>query len=236
MAGNIITSKDQNDLIKSLCNKIEQLSNQAIKDRSRFTIGLSGGSLIDFLAAGLPGINTDWTKWLFILCDERIVPENDKESTAGQYKSKLFTKIQITPSQFLTIDPNLLPSSCADSYSNKLKQLFPNDPLPKIDLLLLGLGPDGHTCSLFPGHPALSVTNKWVVGIDDSPKMPPQRITLTYDVINNARSCIFVVAGKGKAETVKRIVKDGEDFPAGMVKPVGGAVWMLDEEAGSLLK
>uniref|UniRef100_A0A6M2DDI4 6-phosphogluconolactonase n=1 Tax=Xenopsylla cheopis TaxID=163159 RepID=A0A6M2DDI4_XENCH len=236
MANRIIAVEDQTKFVETLCSKIQELASESISERNRFTVGLSGGSLIDLLSCGLPSIETDWSKWYFLLCDERIVSENDKESTAGQYKAKLFSKINITEKQFLTIDPELSPSLCADSYRNKIKSLFPEDDIPKIDLLLLGLGPDGHTCSLFPGHPILHETDKWVVGIDDSPKLPPKRITLTFKIINNARTCLFPISGKGKAEMVKRILEDKEDFPAGLVKPKGGAIWMLDKEAAALLK
>lgn len=77
--------------------------------------------------------------------------------------------------------------------------------MPKFDLLLLGMGPDGHTCSLFPGHPLLEESDVLIASIDDSPKPPPQRITMTYPLINNAKLCIFPLCGQGKAEMVQVI-------------------------------
>lgn len=90
----------------------------------------------------------------------------------------------------------------AKDYTDKLKAAFNGDDF-KFDLLLLGMGPDGHTCSLFPGHPLLTETTLKVAPITDSPKPPPSRVTLTYPVVNNARNCIFACSGAGKAEMVK---------------------------------
>lgn len=91
----------------------------------------------------------------------------------------------------------------AKDYIMKMSVHFPPDSLPKFDLLLLGMGEDGHTCSLFPGHRLLEETGVWVCPINDSPKPPPSRITLTLPVINNAKCCAFALTGAGKAPVVK---------------------------------
>ena len=83
-----------------------------------------------------------------------------------------------------------------------MSEYFPQS-LPRFDVLLLGMGPDGHTCSLFPQHPLLNETSVWISPITDSPKPPPCRITMTFPVINNAKNCIFTVVGAGKAEMAK---------------------------------
>lgn len=98
------------------------------------------------------------------------------------------------------------------------------------------MGPDGHTCSLFPGHKLLDETGCLIAPICDSPKPPPSRVTMTYPLINNAKSCVFAMAGQGKAEMVKRILNDKEDLPAGRVKPVNGDLyWIVDEAAAALI-
>ena len=91
----------------------------------------------------------------------------------------------------------------AKDYIKKMSVYFPPDSVPRFDVLLLGMGPDGHTCSLFPNHRLLDETSLWVCPINDSPKPPPSRITLTFPVINNARACIFAATGEGKKEMVK---------------------------------
>lgn len=133
-----------------------------------FTVGLSGGSLVTILAEILPTIQTNWKKWKFFFCDERLVSFDDPESTFGAYRSKLAPLIpELSLNQFVTIDPGLKSWPVAYDYLAKVKQTF--DPtgssdvdFPSFDLLFLGMGPDGHTCSLFPDHPLLSVSGSWI--------------------------------------------------------------------------
>lgn len=157
----------------------------------------------------------------------------------------------------------ILAKDNARDYHNKLVKYFGNSIWPVFDLLLLGMGPDGHTCSLFPNHPLLNVHftkssridellvvillppqepgRTWVVSITDSPKPPPSRITLTLGVLNHARNVAFVTTGQSKADVLKQILEDDNpnQLPAGMVKPQkagGKLVWMVDKEAASGLK
>lgn len=97
------------------------------------------------------------------------------------------------------------------------------------------MGPDGHTCSLFPGHKLLDETKLIVAPISDSPKPPPCRVTLTYPVLNNAKSVGIVATGEGKKSILKEILEDGVDYPIGRVK-AKEVVWFMDQAAASLLK
>jgi len=189
-----------------------------------------------FLCKALPQISTDWPKWKIFFCDERVVPFDNDDSTFKFYRDNVFNKLPLSQDQIVTINPSLSAESAAIDYIQKMAVYFPPDDLPRFDLLLLGLGPDGHTCSLFPGHKLLNETSVWVAPITDSPKPPPARITLTLSVINNARCCVFALTGEGKAEMAKRILADKEDLPGARVQPTcGELIWLLDKDAASLL-
>uniref|UniRef100_A0A3P8ZWG4 6-phosphogluconolactonase n=1 Tax=Esox lucius TaxID=8010 RepID=A0A3P8ZWG4_ESOLU len=206
------------ELGPTLAHLVASRADKALKDRGRFTVGLSGGSLVSMLSKELPALpDLDCSRWLAGFCDERLVPFDDGESTYGLYKSQLFSKINIPDSGVLAIDPSLTVHECAEDYANKLKKAFPNEDIPVFDVLLLGMGPDGHTCSLFPDHPLLEETQKIVAPINNSPKPPPQRVTMTFPV--------QVLEGG-----------EGPTLPAARVVPSQGELfWLIDEPAAASL-
>lgn len=211
--------------------------------RARFALGLSGGSLVSMLARDLPAAAApagpdSLARWTLGFCDERLVPFDHAESTYGLYRTHLLSRLPVPDSQVITIDPQLPVEAAAEDYARKLRQAFQGDAVPVFDLLLLGVGPDGHTCSLFPDHPLLQERDRIVAPISDSPKPPPQRVTLTLPVLNAARTVVFVATGEGKASVLKRILedKDGAPLPAALVQPHTGTLcWFLDEAAARLL-
>ncbi|XP_023803768.1 6-phosphogluconolactonase, partial [Cyanistes caeruleus] len=124
-------------------------------------------------------------------------------------------------------------------WSVLVPQEFPGAGVPQFDLLLLGLGPDGHTCSLFPGHALLQEQQALVGFLEDSPKPPARRVTMTLPLLNAARSVLLVAAGAAKAPAVKRILEGREEFPlpAARVRPRSGRLrWLLDREAAEELR
>lgn len=142
---------------------------------------------------------------------------------------------KLNESQFFKINGDLSLEDCAKDYEARIKNVFKSDS-PVFDLLLLGMGPDGHTCSLFPDHKLLTETGLLIAPIDDSPKPPPQRVTMTYPLINNAKCCLFAMAGEGKADMIDRILVKKEGLPAGLVKPAPGKlIWIVDTAAGKFL-
>ncbi|XP_049937596.1 LOW QUALITY PROTEIN: 6-phosphogluconolactonase-like [Schistocerca serialis cubense] len=225
----------EEEVIKTLCELIQDIARTAIQRDDVFKVGLSGGSLTKFLTVGLPKIETDWAKWRLFFCDERVVPVESADSTYGVYKSSLIGTVPLTEEQFIKIDPHLnTAEEAAKDYIQKMAVHFPPDSLPRFHLLLLGMGPDGHTCSLFPDHRLLEETSVWVAPITNSPKPPASRITLTFPVVNNAECCIFALTGAGKADIVKRVLKDEEPLPAARVKPTDGKLyWILDNSAAA---
>ncbi|CAL8303465.1 unnamed protein product [Merluccius merluccius] len=225
------------ELGPALADLVSSRAGAAVASRGRFTLGLSGGSLVSMLSKELPALpDLDCSKWVVGFCDERLVPADDPESTYGLYKTQLFTKVNIPESAILSIDSSLPVNECAEDYTRKLKKAFPDDDKPVFDMLLLGMGPDGHTCSLFPDHPLLEETAKIVAPISDSPKPPPQRVTMTFPVVNSARCVAFVSTGGSKAPVLKEVLegREGPALPAARVAPAKGELfWLIDGPAAA---
>ena len=170
---------------------------------------------------GLPSISTNWAAWRLFFCDERLVAPENPDSTWGVYRSGLLQKTPLTEEQFLVVKTGLEPEAAAREYQEQLSSHLAS----RLDLLLLGAGPDGHTCSLFPGHPLLQEPSleeggRIVAHITDSPKPPPQRVTLTLPAVNAANCCVFAACGAGKADMMARLLaKEKEGLPAQLVMP-----------------
>lgn len=173
--------------------------------------------------------------------DERVVPLDHEDSNHALCVRELFSKLTpgIPPHQIHTINPDLADDleELADAYEKELIHEFAMKDaarFPIFDLILLGVGPDGHTCSLFPGHELLSEEDRWVAYIEDSPKHPQKRITLTYPVLNHAARIAFVATGAGKQDTLHTVLDEPEQgLPASRVRPVhpGHLYWFLDDAA-----
>ena len=211
-----------------------------------FKVAVSGGSLPKTLAQALlpaPTSEADtirWDKWEIFFADERAVPLDHADSNYGLVKAELLDKL---PSE--TAQPKIHPidvqhlediQELADQYEQLLVASFANRDsvrLPIFDLLLLGCGPDGHTCSLFPGHELLRETSAWVAPIEDSPKPPPKRITLTLPVVTHAVRVAFVATGAGKQGIMKEIFEQGNGLPCALVNEGTGdrCSWFVDNAA-----
>ena len=173
--------------------------------------------------------------------DERVVPLDHEDSNHRLCVAELFGKVPIPSQNIHTIDYSLANDieELADAYEKELIHEFAQKDaarFPVFDLILLGVGPDGHTASLFPGHELLTEEDRWVAYITDSPKPPPQRITLTYPVINHAARVAFVASGDGKADTLMTVLdRPEEGLPASRVRPItpGQVYWFVDEPAVS---
>ncbi|XP_020805503.1 probable 6-phosphogluconolactonase [Drosophila serrata] len=234
----VIRADSEAHLVNGLADLLQHCSQEAVARKERFHIGLSGGSLVQLLTKALKAragdLNT--AKWTFFFCDERYVPQADGDSTYGAYRTEWLTQLPgIQDSQFVKADTAKSLDECAADYESKVRDQVGCGCLPQFDLLLLGMGPDGHTCSLFPEQPAtLQESQRLVIPIRNSPKPPPERITFTLPLINNARDVSFVVTGAGKASVVKRVFVDQDrEFPAAWVNPVQGQLTLIvDAGAG----
>ena len=239
MAVHCFESKD--DLQEAICSLIAKQSSAAIENHGFFSVGFSGGSLPNIVCPGLLSAQIDLSNWRVLFCDERYVPLDNKDSNYKAIKEQLLDKTSaVKPENVLAIDSSLPLDDAAKDYETRLKSWYngSGDGIPQLDMLLLGMGPDGHTCSLFPGHPLLLEKSRLVAPISDSPKPPSCRITLTYPIINAAKCVAFVATGSGKAAVLKKVLEgdDEEPLPSARVNPVKGELhWFLDKDSAKFL-
>ena len=232
---------DRDALFRAAADEFVRQANAAISSKGRFTVALAGGSTpkgLYSLLATTPGL--PWEKIYFFFGDERHVPPDDPESNYRMAREALLAKAPIPAQNVFRVpaeNPNA--AQAAQAYEKTLCQFFsPATTFPRFDLILLGMGPDGHTASLFPGGTALQERSRWVVS-DWVEKFKTERITLTLPVLNNAGVVMFLAAGEDKAETLKEVLegqKPGDQFPSKLVRPTDGQIiWLIDRAAAKAL-
>ncbi len=236
---------DTQTLVQAAAQLLIQFGQRAIAERGRFLVALSGGSTPKALYATLtsPEIvhGLDWSKVRFFFGDERCVAPEHPDSNFGLAQSLLFTPLQIPSSSIHRMRGEDPPESAATRYETTLRNLAasPDAQWPGLDLVLLGMGEDGHTASLFPGTPAVTESTRWVVP-GYAPQGTRSRITMTLGVINHASVILFLVTGQNKATVVQRILEkragDPSPYPAALVQSEHGRLlWYLDGAAASAL-
>lgn len=210
---------------------IQESAREAIAARGIFRLSLCGGNTPRPVYAELAKAGPDfpWDKVQITFGDERCVPPEDGQSNYRMAKEALFDKVSIPVGNIFRIRGEIDPETAAGECEQKLAHVAARFGESRYahDLLLLGLGEDGHTASLFPGSPALAETNRNVIPAT-GPKPPPQRITFTFPLINAARHVCFLVNDSGKAEIVNEVIAGNSAYPAARVRPESGAVtWLL---------
>jgi len=224
------------DLSRAAADYINELSRTAITNKDVFYVTLAGGStpkkLYELLATDYRD-KIDWAKWQVFFSDERFVPLDDENSNFGLAYKTLLSKVPVPAEHVHVIHEEAdSVSMAAAAYEADIKAVLKDEPF---DLILLGLGSDGHTASLFPGKPALQETEKLVVASEPGILPPPvERITLTLPLINSAKNVAFLAAGADKTEMVKQATQGG-DIPAAKVHLASGeAVWFIDRAASKI--
>jgi len=210
----------------------------AIQERGQFTIALSGGSTPKPLYEAIGSLNLDWDKIHVFWGDERYVPSNHPDSNELMARIAWLNRVPIPQTNIHAI-PTLSSNPVADAnkYEQHLQEFFHCSPgtFPSLDVVLLGMGDDAHTASLFPHTEALQVRDRLItVGNKDG----NPRITFTYPLINAARSVIFLAAGANKRPALSQVfaeVADDFTYPSRLIKPQGELLWLLDAAAGSQL-
>jgi len=233
--------KSPDDALINLANYFATLAEQAIANEGKFSVALSGGSspkkLYELLASEAFNKKVDWESVFFFFGDERNVPQDDKDSNYLMVKTALFDPLNIDDSNIFAVDTTLSPADAAAEYTRAIQLFFDDEPV-QFDLVLLGLGDNSHTASLFPGTTILhddSVSVKEVFLTDQQ----IYRISFTAPLINQARHIAFLVYGEGKAIAVHHVLEDAKDiemYPAQLIVPATGDVrWFLDEAAAAYL-
>ena len=228
--------KDIAGMVAQTAALLAQRCQEAGAARGVCRLAISGGSTpvaLFRLLATQPWANTlPWDKMAFYWVDERCVPPDNAQSNFGVAHRELLAHV---PAQYSRMRGELDPAEAASLYEEELRTAFALAPgeLPRFDFMLMGMGPDGHTASLFPGTPALD-EQKRLVASQFVPAVQSHRITLTFPVLNNARCCLFLVAGASKRPVLTQALRllDEPTLPAQRVRPTAGElIWIVDEAA-----
>lgn len=231
-------------LVQEAAHQVMQIAREAVNERGRFVAALSGGStpkgLFQQLTEEPYKTLIPWSKTYLFWVDERHVPLNHETSNYRMTQEYLLSKAPVPKENIFPATNGSQPvDKAASAYEIKLRKFFGGDSTPKFDLVLLGMGDDGHTASLFPGMPQLNELEKWVVGyfVDTARK---ERVSLTFPVLNAGRFLLVLVEGEKKEAMVKEVLGGASEpprYPIQYLRPAGGKlVFALDQAAASCLK
>lgn len=236
--------RDLEELSQAAATRFEELARAAARKKGIFSAALSGGStprrLFEILAAPPFVGNIPWEKVHLFQVDERSVPPDDPESNYRMTREALLSKAPLPADHFHRMAAERDDRDRASRlYAQELTYILkpPKGKLPRLDLILLGMGPDGHTASLFPGTAALQEKKLWVCA-NYVEKLKMHRLTLTFPVLNSGANILFLVAGADKAKVVREVLEGPRGrYPAQRVRPARGKRgWFLDEAAANLLR
>lgn len=235
------TFANSDDLSHAAAVWITEYIEEKLREQDRFTFSLSGGStpkkLYKLLSAEPFRSRIAWEKIHFFWGDERFVPFSDERNNARMAYEELLDKVPVNKNQIHIMRTELSPEDAVIDYEKILHQYFDSSPAT-FDLVILGLGDNAHTLSLFPGYEVIHIRDQWVYAFYLE-EQSMHRITLTAPVVNQSAKVIFMVNGADKAPAVKAILQGEENFdlyPAQVIQPVlDEALWFLDDAAASML-
>jgi len=236
---NVRVFENPQELAEAAAKAFAKEAARSIRGSGRFAVALAGGSTpertYEVLATEYGEEDLAWSKVHVFFGDERCVPPGHEDSNYRMARRALLSRVPV--GSIHRMRGELSPHEAAVLYEEELTAFF--DGPPRLDLVLLGIGEDGHTASLFPRTPALEVADRWVV---ENPveRLETVRLTLTVPAINAAQKATFLVAGKGKAKALREILEgdaDPRDYPAKLIRPLeNGPEWFVDEAAAALLE
>jgi len=230
MAGEVVRTKD---FVADAANFIFNLAHKALAERHEFRIALSGGNTPRPVYSEIARIGRDfpWDRTLITFGDERCVPPDDKQSNFRMARETLFLSANVPDKSITRMRGELEPHIAAQQYQDDLDLLATQrgEQIYRHDLVLLGVGADGHTASLFPETVALNEMTQRVVA-NFVPKLDAWRLTFTFPLINHARHVCFLVNAKKQPELIERVISGGTQYPAARVDPTSGnLIWILGE-------
>lgn len=230
------------ELFEAAGEEVLRAAKDAVGQRGRFTIALPGGStpksLFNLLATNARTV-MPWDRTFFFWGDERHVPPTDPDSNYKMAEETMLSKVPVAAGNIFRIPAeNPDAAAAAEAYEQTLRKFFQLEPgqVPVFDLILLGMGPDGHTASLFPGSAGLHEKTRLVIAnwVD---KLKASRLTLTLPVLNAARGVAFLVSGTDKAAMLKTVLEENappEQYPSRLIRPSNGRlIWLVDRAAAS---
>lgn len=232
--------KTPDEIIFSLANYFVACANEAVRKRGKFSVALSGGNspkkLYELLASSDFKNKIDWKKVYFFFSDERYVPQDSVDSNYLMAKTALFDHLDINDSQINKIDTSLNPAAAAQDYERCICHFF--DDKPSFDLVLLGLGDDAHTASIFPNTSLVWIDEENVKEVYLEDKQV-YRISFTAPLINASKNVAFLTFGTNKADAIKAVFEGEKNvtlYPAQLINPENGNLqWFVDEAAVSKL-
>lgn len=231
----------EQELSNAAAKFITALAKKSISSTGRFVIALSGGNtpsiLYNLLAHPPYSGELDWKNIFVFWSDERCVPADNESNNSNLARKMLLNHVPIPAENIFPVQVQMIPPKAAIQYEQMMIAFF-KDPHPSFDLILLGMGEDGHTASLFPGTEEQWTSDHLVKEIE-VPGQQVRRITFTPALINNAKNVLFLVTGKNKARTLNDVLSKSKTkrYPVQHIKPVNGKTyWYIDEEAGAILK
>lgn len=240
------TLADAEAVSEAAAEDFVDLAREAVNRHGRFSVALSGGStprkLYQFLAEPPFRNRVSWERLEFFWGDERAVPPDHPDSNYGLASATLLTKLDLSPERIHRIQAERVDrDAAARDYQDEIARVLgvaPDGPPPAFDLVLLGMGADGHTASLFPESDGIHERRRWVVS-HFIPRLGAERITLTAPILNRAREIRVLAAGADKASALKAVLegsRDPEHLPAQLVQPEGGRlIWLVDQAAAHQL-
>jgi 6-phosphogluconolactonase len=241
-AARVLIYADAEAVARAAAENFVALARKSAGESGHFSVALSGGStprrIYELLASDEFASRVDWSKVHAFFGDERCVPPDDDASNYRMARETLLSRVAIPPQNVHRMIGEGDALANARLYEDELRAFFGDASLPRFDLIMLGLGEDGHTASLFPESPALDERAAWVVA-NRVEKLGAYRLTLTAPVISHAANVMFVATGAGKAERLREIiegVREPQRLPAQLIRPTGGALtWYVDRAAAAKL-